>query len=131
MAYIAHKRHGIGRISILRGEEETNIFTLTDLVIFDPSLIPIPWWKKRTPFLPWSPPDYRQKGLGKAMLQYVIAYCEMRGAIAIEGEITVGDANETPYLHEFYQKSGFEVSPSTKSGVSARLYKKLDPATTN
>lgn len=62
------------------------------------------------PFLKWKPPNFRQRGLGAAMLRYVIVKAEALKVEAISGFITSDDLRETPCLLEFYEKHGFTVN---------------------
>jgi hypothetical protein len=54
----------------------------------------------------------RSRGLGKALLRIAKEFGEQYGFERIEGRITPGDREQTPYLIHFYRKSGFEVIES-------------------
>jgi hypothetical protein len=108
-AYISFKKICVGRINWVI--EENNVMTLADLVIFD-GMVRRPLWSRLLPFLTWKPPNFKQRGLGSAMLRYVIAQAEKLQVDAISGYLTSDDLRDTPYLPEFYEKHGFLVRQS-------------------
>lgn len=105
-AYISFEKICVGRINWVI--EENNVMTLADLVIFD-KVGHRPLWSRLLPFLTWKPPNFRQRGLGSAMLRYVISQAEKLEVEAISGFVTSDDLRETPYLLEFYRQHGFTV----------------------
>lgn len=69
---------------------------LADLVLFDEPLGHRPLWARIMLFL-WHPPEFRQRGLGSAMLCAVITQAEKLKVDAISGFVTLDDLQETPY----------------------------------
>jgi len=107
-ASISFDRLSVGRINWVIEDNNVMIMTLADLIIFDRSS-QRPLWARLLPFLKWNPPNFRQRGLGSAMLQYIIAKAEKLKVDAISGFVTSDDLQETPYLLKFYEKHGFTV----------------------
>ncbi|MBA3920406.1 MAG: GNAT family N-acetyltransferase [Nostocaceae cyanobacterium] len=105
-AFISFNRLSVGRINWVI--EDNNVMTLADLIIFD-RRFRRPLWARLLPFLKWKPLNFRQRGLGSAMLHYVIAQAEALNVDAIFGFVTSDDLRETPYLLKFYEKQGFTV----------------------
>lgn len=105
-AYISFGKICVGRINWVI--DDNNVMTLADLVIFD-RIVRRPLWSRLLPFLTRKPPNFRQRGLGSAMLRYVISQAEKLEVEAISGFVTSDDLRETPYLLEFYRQHGFTV----------------------
>ena len=96
--------------------------TLTDIFIF-PKVWPV--WFGREFFSelfnqPWHGINYRKRGLGSALLEYVKQYAKTHRVEQITGFIS---SQDTPHevLIKWYQRHGFEVER-----VSNRLYIFLD-----
>ncbi len=52
--------------------------------------------------------NFRGLGLGKQLLEIVIAHAQFIGVKFIDGMVTGPDKQNTPYLVMFYQDRGFE-----------------------
>lgn len=104
-AQVFGKRALVGEIKW--SMEDSRILELTDIVIFDqPIILGRRWYERLWPFRRKSR-TFRNMGLGTAMLKYVISSAEKNGAEAICGDVTPKDAENTPYLIEWYRKHGF------------------------
>ncbi len=107
----------VGRINWLIKD---GVLEIADLVIFE--LFDIKrWWVRVFPFLYNPPINYKGRGLGSAMLNFIIESAQAMGMSEIRGRITGDDLKETPHLVEFYRKHGFIVNDS-----SLAFYQVLD-----
>jgi GNAT acetyltransferase-like protein len=124
---ISFNRLAVGRINWVI--EDNNVMTLADLIIFDRSFRR-PLWVRLLPFLKWKPPNFRQRGLGSAMLRYVIAQAEALKVDAISGFVTSDDLQATPYLLEFYEKHGFTVQRTSQGSqqIATTIYREMRSA---
>lgn len=106
-AFIIWGHSGIGRIQCVV-DEEANVLVIGNIELFEQPLLPR---NGIFSFRPFQRPkrNFRGRGLGSAMLKYVIAQAERLGVAGISGFITPDDARITPYLFDFYRKHGFEV----------------------
>lgn len=89
-------------------DQDTNQITLWDVYISE-YIGNKPILYKLLPFLVWNKPNYRNKGLGSAMLKYAIEQAKIMKVNSIVGNISGEDLEKTPYLIEFYQKHGFTI----------------------
>lgn len=88
---------------------DTGVMTIADLTIREPLDIK-PLWARVLPFLYRKQPvSYKGRGLGSAMLNFIIESARAMGVSEINGWITGDDREATPYLPEFYRKHGFMV----------------------
>lgn len=128
-AHIYYGRMWLGRINWLIADER-NVMQLADLVLFDEPLGHHPLWARITSLLRWHPPNFRQRGLGSAMLCAVITQAEKLKVDAISGFITTDDLQKTPYLLEFYKKHGFDVQRISQptQGTVATIHRKIHHA---
>lgn len=106
-ARIIWRHSGIGRIQCVV-DEKVKVLVIGNIELFEQPLLP------RNGILSFRPlqrpkRNFRGRGLGSAMLKYVIAQAERLGVAGISGFITPDDARTTPYLFDFYRKHGFEV----------------------
>lgn len=106
-AFIIWRHSGIGRIQCVVDEEE-NVLVIGNIELFEQSFLPRNRLFSLCPFQR-SKRNFRGRGLGSAMLKYVIAQAEQLGVIGISGFITPDDARTTPYLFDFYRRHGFDV----------------------
>lgn len=105
-----HSRTGcIGRINW--DTSQAGVLLIADLIIFEPLDIKR-WWERIFPFLYKQPDSLKGRGLGSAMLTYIIASAQAMGVSEIRGWITSDDIEATPYLVGFYRKHGFIVNDS-------------------
>lgn len=72
--------------------------------------------------------NFRQLGLGSAMIEYLTAEAERLNVAGIYGEVTPKDAEETPYLVEFYKRHGFTIGhePRRFPGAVATIYREME-----
>jgi len=94
--------------------------TITDLIIFDHHNRR-PLWAYVLPFFYKPPSSHKGRGLGSAMLNFVIQTAQVMEASEIRGWITHSDLEATPYLPAFYRKHGFTVNSD-----DMRFYQILD-----
>ena len=57
--------------------------------------------------------SYRGRGLGAALLRFLIGLARERGIKRIRGSVVQQDVEETPFLLTWYKKNGFQVLPPT------------------
>lgn len=107
ISYVCSKKACVGRINW--DTSQTDVMTIGDLIIFDP-FDRKPWWAWLFPFFYKPPAGYKGRGLGSAMLRYIIASARAMGVTEIRGWITSNDLKATPYLPAFYRKHGFTVN---------------------
>lgn len=62
------------------------------------------------------PKSFRQRGLGSAMLEYMISQAEQLGVEQMSGFVSLEDIRNTPYLLDWYQHHGFAVERDASSG---------------
>ncbi len=107
----------IGRIQYVI--EPSDTLNLGNIEIFEDPILPRnSLWSLRPCQRPHR--NFRQLGLGSAMLEYVIVQAQLLGVERITGYIILDDASKTPYLAEFYRRHGFNVVPVTyKSSFKA------------
>lgn len=125
-ALIIWKRTVIGRIQSVF--IPSRVLVLGNIEIFDDPIMPRNGLFSRHPFRrPHM--NFRQRGLGSAMLEFLIAEAEELGAVGISGFITPDDARKTPYLFDFYRHHGFTVTmvPGRSPDGEARIYKEIRP----
>lgn|GEM_PF-3050496 len=106
ISYVYSETSCIGRINWDTSEPERML--ITDLIIFEPLDIK-PWWVRLFPFLYKQPVSYKGRGIGSAMLNYIVASAHAMGISEIRGWVNGDDLEATPYLREFYRKHGFTV----------------------
>lgn len=119
-ALVIWKQLAVGRMQCV--VQEDNVLFLGNIEIFERPLGHYPlwlYWRRRTAF--------RRRGLGSAMLEFVVGFGKAKGADAIWGFINKEDLQKTPYLLDWYQRHGFSVRPNTNpsSGAIATIYRQL------
>lgn len=70
-------------------------------------------------------PAYRNRGLGTAVLQYVLGIAQSRGIEVIEGRIVGRDLQVTPHLADWYRRHGFaleEIGPEHPLNKKSSLH---------
>ncbi|MCB9460155.1 MAG: hypothetical protein H6670_10945 [Anaerolineaceae bacterium] len=107
ISHVCSKKDVIGQINwrMPRPDE----IVIGDLIIFDPPLYFKKWWQ-RLPFLDRRPVTFRGRGLGSAMLAYVLDSARSMDVSLIRGWITSDDLAITSYLPDFYRSRGFTVN---------------------
>jgi len=65
--------------------------------------------------------NYRNSGMGTALLEFLFSYFSKRKVKRIEGKISVRDLKQSPFLPAWYRKLGFYVP---ESGVG-EIWKEL------
>lgn len=115
-ALVIWKRTLVGRISCVISE--SNDLEIGDIIIFEDPLLPKNGFFSRHPFQrPHR--NFRNLGLGTAMLHFVVEQAQKMKVKGISGFVTQEDAQKTPYLLNWYQKNGFEVTyDSTHSTIT-------------
>lgn len=99
----------VGRINWMT--EQADVLLITDLIIFDvPVLLTLQ--ERVSRFIKRQPTHYKGRGLGSAMLNFIITSARAMGVSEINGWITGEDLEKTPYLPAFYRKHGFTVNDS-------------------
>jgi hypothetical protein len=91
-------------------------FLIKDIAIANQALPPAPYT------------NYRNKGLGSALLRWLSTHVQTYGAQALMGDIYQQDIENTPHLLQWYQKQGFAVQPPRPNmgpDVIAQIYKPL------
>jgi Acetyltransferase (GNAT) domain len=68
-----------------------------------------------------KPIDYRQRGLGTHLLQFVIARARQRGFKRIYGSLTQEDINNNPNLVKWYEKHGFQILPPSAENIETAV----------
>ncbi|MEA5499433.1 GNAT family N-acetyltransferase [Limnoraphis robusta Tam1] len=72
----------------------------------------------------WNEPvDYRRKGLGTYLLQYIIDLAKTKGVNKIYGSLTEQDINENPNLINWYKKHGFKIEPPTSEEIGTAKHR--------
>lgn len=106
-AFIIWKNSIIGQIQCVI--EQSNVLEIGNIEIFEDPILPRNGLFSRRPFQrPHR--NFRQLGLGTAMLKFVINQAERLGLSKICGFITPEDAQKTAYLLDWYQKHGFIIA---------------------
>jgi hypothetical protein len=63
------------------------------------------------------PKNYRQRGLGSALLKEIIHWAKEHGFTQIEGEISTVDTPHNPKLLEWYARFGFTFTKHQTDGI--------------
>lgn len=121
---IIWKHSWVGRIQWF--VDDDNVLQLGNIEIFENPILPRNGLFSLHPFQR-PKKNFRQLGLGSAMLGYVIAQAEQLQVKGISGFITAKDAIETPYLFDFYRNHGFVVHMTTDhpSDTAATIYREV------
>lgn len=106
-ALVIWKRTIVGRIQCI--VEPSNTVFIGNIEIFENPVLPRNGLFSLRPFQR-PKRNFRQLGLGSAMLEYTIVLAERLGMVGIRGEVTMDDARKTPYLIEWYRRHGFTVT---------------------
>lgn len=106
LSYVTSKKHCVGRINWTTSKSA--VLTIADLIIFDKNHYRKPLWSHVLPVL-YRPINYRGRGLGAAMLKFIIESAQNMGISEVNGWITSDDLKVTPFLPEFYRNHGFMV----------------------
>ncbi|MEI6778685.1 MAG: GNAT family N-acetyltransferase [Chloroflexales bacterium] len=67
-------------------------------------------------------PPYRRRGMGSALLHYIIELARAHGLQHIRGFVVERDLNEIPNLLDWYARLGFIVTPTTAEDRTKRHY---------
>lgn len=110
--YVYTEKATVGRINWII-EQETNHMILADIIIFEPPIMRTPLWARLVPFYKWQPPSFRGRGLGSAMLNFVVEQAKKINVDAIKGNMKGDDSESDKYLERFYKKHGFTISGSS------------------
>lgn len=107
ISYVCSKKGCVGRINW--DTSQPSVMIIRDLIIFEPSDAK-PGWAWLFPFFYKQPTGYKGRGLGSAMLHYIITSARAMGVAEIKGWIADDDLQLTPYLPTFYHKHNFTVN---------------------
>ncbi len=123
-ALVIWKRTIVGRIQCI--VEPSKTLFIGNIEIFENPILPRNGLFSLRPFQR-PKRNFRQLGLGSAMLEYIIALATRQGMVGIRGEVTTDDALKTPYLIEWYRQHGFSIDESDKTaqGKKATIYRGL------
>lgn len=96
------------------------VMTLHDLRVLDQARPPekgLVGWLRR--MLNWhkKPVNYRKRGLGSALLKFIIATASQRGLLEINGSLSQHDLMQNPNLANWYRRHGFDVSEGGNYGA--------------
>ncbi len=103
--YVSYRGGCVGRVNLLL--EDDGGATLTDLIIFPPI-------RKRDPI-------FRNRGLGKAMLQETVRHERQKKVAYIWGWIQPDEFTSMEYLIEWYKRQGFMVDENDKPTIYLEL----------
>jgi hypothetical protein len=101
--------------------ESTSTKTFTAFLIKDIAIA-----NQAKPPAPYT--NYRNKGLGSALLTWLSLHVQAQGAQALTGDVYQQDIENTPHLLDWYQKQGFAIQPPRPNmgpDVIAQIYKPL------
>jgi hypothetical protein len=107
---------------------EGDVFHIDDLRIDDKTMRPplfflnLLFWIGSFPPQRWRITNYRKRGLGTAMIEFLAGYARRKSAKRIEGEIKPHDFKNNPQLLEWYRRRGFAVV-MTGEGKAAAVAK--------
>ena len=95
--------------------ESNGVLHIKDLHIEDKAMRP-PWffvdlifWIASFPPEKWRIRNYRKRGIGTAMIEFLASYARSKSAKRIEGEVKHHDFKNNPDLPEWYRRRGFAV----------------------
>ncbi|CBN57566.1 MULTISPECIES: GNAT family N-acetyltransferase [Kamptonema] len=121
IAKLLYRNSEVGRIQCVfnpRGELVINdLFIHNDIIHTPPHLLAVLWRLLVKP----KPIDYRQRGLGTHLLQFVIARYRQRGFKRIYGSLTQEDINNNPNLVKWYEKLGFQILPPSAENIETAV----------
>lgn len=106
--------------------EGDEVLRLIDLCIRDTATLP-PWFylnfcNVSFPPTSWRTENYRNRGLGTAMIEFLVTHAKSKRAKRIEGEVKTYDFKANPDLPDWYRRRGFEVIMGDKNpGWVARI----------
>ena len=96
--------------------EGADVLHLDDLHIEDDAIFP-PWFSCPLPFvilsfppLRWRTENFQGRGIGTAMIQFLVDYARSKFAKRIEGEVKPHDFKDNPDLPDWYRRRGFTVT---------------------
>jgi GNAT superfamily N-acetyltransferase len=123
---IEHRRNRVGYANC--HFEGDDVLHLDDLHIEDKAMYP-PWffvdlifWIGSLPPERWRVTNYRERGIGTAMIKFLASYARSKSAKRIEGEVKHHDFKDNPQLPEWYRRRGFAVVMGDgKSGYIAKI----------
>lgn len=67
------------------------------------------FWIASFPPEKWRIRNYRKRGIGTAMIEFLASYARSKSAKRIEGEVKHHDFKNNPDLPEWYRRRGFAV----------------------
>ena len=106
-AFIIWQNSIIGQIQCVI--TDANTLEIGNIEIFEDPILPRNGLFSRRPFQrPHR--NFRQLGLGTAMLKWVISQADKLGLKEICGFVIPEDAEKTPYLLNWYKKHGFIIA---------------------
>lgn len=73
-------------------------------------------WARKLLGIPHPSENYRQRGLGSALLKVIIQWAKARGFTRIEGQISTVDTQPNPGLLDWYSRFGFTFSAYPSPG---------------
>lgn len=126
-----HSQHMlVGEVKCVR--ESQAALMLKDIAIAnEASPNPMNFWMKMLHKIPGYQPklvNYRDQGLGSALLSRLIQYAQDNGIQFLHGEVFRPDLENNPKLLQWYQKHGFEIKqPSLEDNpdIVAKLHMHL------
>ena len=102
----ANRQIGYANVWVVGSE-----FKIHDIRLIEPRVLKRTW-VDRTLFRAPRITNYRRRGLGTILLQKVIEFAKIHGFESITGDIVAQDATANPRLISWYEKHGFEFTPS-------------------
>jgi hypothetical protein len=100
-----------------------DVLHIDDLCISD-SVMFEPWfWFGGLSFPPlqWRTENFRNRGIGTAMIAFLVGFARSHSAKRIEGEIKPHDSKENQDLPNWYRRRGFTVSADGKTECGAKI----------
>jgi GNAT superfamily N-acetyltransferase len=91
------------------------VLYLDDLHIQDKTIHPpyfsldLIFWIISFPPIRWRTVNYRNRGLGVAVIQFLVDFARSKSAKRIEGKVKAHDYTDNPDLPNWYRRRGFSV----------------------
>ena len=130
-SYLHDNQNTAGRLNVDFASPDE--WEIADLVLFEKSPQAVNWFfRLLRDFTSWKPKviDYRFRGLGAALLQFVEEQARQRNIKRVVGKVVRRDYNDWPELLNWYAKRGFTVTPRNDDDASdtvARISKEMHP----
>lgn len=103
--------------------EGSEVLHLDDLHIEDAAISP-PWFFLDFIFIGgsfppqrWRTKSFRGRGIGTAIIDFLVNYARANSIIRIEGEVKPHDFKDNPDLPDWYRRRGFIVTASDKKSA--------------